>query len=119
MNDTDKLELILEHARDYHDNREYKFFSSGFISYEIFDTPKGKSVFFGDIFISARYRGSDSLSKIIHFCESLEDSHGVKHAYCNVNKDNKYLKNIQDMYKRVGFEYHSEDSDCLYYELHK
>ena len=120
MTDTDKLNLIKEHAREYYENsREYEFFDNGFISYEIFDAfgIDAMAVYFADIFVSKNARGGDTLKHIVNFCESLEHSHNVKRAYCKVERSNKYLHNIQAMYAKVGFEFYSSDEDNFYYEL--
>lgn len=117
MTDTEKLDLIKEHAREYYENsRIYKFFKKGFIQYELFTTEGGaKAVYFADIFVDKAARGGSTLKEIIDFGKSLEHSHNVKVAYCKVEKKNKYIKNLQSMYARVGFVEHVQDDQAIYY----
>lgn len=116
MTATDKLELVLEYAKEYYTNdRLYKFFKDGFISYEIFEEINGTSVYFADIFVKKSARGTGALKDIIDFCSSLGESHGVTIAYCQVDRSNPYLKSLQSMYKRLGFKQYSIDKALIKY----
>ena len=116
MTDTDKLELLKEHAQEYYKNgRVFHFVKDGFVQYEVFDTPEGIAIYFAEIFVSKTARGGKTLSDIVDFCKSLEAKHDAKVAYCRVEKGNPHIKALQKMYARVGFGYYKEDDDALYY----
>ena len=120
MTDTDKLELILEHAKEYYRNeRVYEFIQDGFISYELFDTDEGKAIYFADIFVSKQARGSTAFAQILKVAEDLSHAEKVEVAYCRVEKDNKHIKTLQAMYYGFGFKDHAEDKDALYYKWSK
>ena len=117
MKDKDKLALIIEHAREYYKNsREYYFVENGFLSYEIFDTPKGQAVYFSDIFVSKKSRGSKVVKALFDFGRSLHDTHDINIGYCRVEKGNKHKEGLKYMYLKYGFKYESEDEEAIYYK---
>jgi hypothetical protein len=118
MTDSDKLELILEHAQEYYKyDRQYEFIKDGFISYELFDMPNGKAVYFADMFVSKKARGTHVFAEIIEFSKSLEAKHNLKAAYCRVEKDNIYLSTILKLYASIGLTKYKEDNEALYYRV--
>jgi len=111
------LDLILEHAKEYYtDGRLYEFTEGGFVSYELSDTPKGKSIYFADIFVSKDNRGGVALSKIIELCQYIADTNTVNTAYCTIDKTNEYIKMMQHMCHRLGFEEYRQDDYTIYYK---
>ena len=118
MKDTEKLELILEHAREYYENeREYHFVDGGFVCYELFDTAEGRSLYIADIFVSKAVRGGKAFGELIQFCLDLEHTEGVKIAFTRVEKQNPHLDVLQKMYKGIGFRQIHEDNIALFYRL--
>ena len=117
MTDTDKLNLILEHAKEYYRNeRAYAFIEGGFISYELFDTEDGEAIYFSDIFVSKAARGSKVFGEIVTLGETIAHHNNVDVAYCRVEKDNKHIDTLQAMYAGFGFKEHSEDTEAIYYK---
>lgn len=118
MKDQDKLKLIEAYEREYYDNsRYYEFIDNGFIKYEVGrdESTNEIYVYFHDLYISPEARGTDTLSKIVDFCKSLEHLFSAKVAYCSTDKENKHIKNLEKMYSKVGFHYHMEDDQSYYY----
>jgi len=117
MTDTDKLNLIEEHAREYYRNeRAYAYIESGFISYELFGTDEGDAIYFADIFVSKKARGSKVFGDIVALGEKIAHDNLVEIAYCRVERDNKHIDTLQAMYAGFGFKPHSEDDEAIYYK---
>jgi GNAT superfamily N-acetyltransferase len=118
MNDTDKLNLILEHAEEYfEDKRMYHFVKDGFVSYELYISEGCQTLYIADIFVSLKARGGNVFKELLKFCLDTEVTHGVKIAYAKTEKQNKYLPNLQRMYERIGFKIIREDDTDIYYRL--
>jgi len=120
MTDTEKLQLITEHAREYYANpREYKFVDGGFIEYEIFQRQDIKAVYIANIFVTKDGRGGEAFADLVKFSLELEFTHDVKAAYARTEFSNPYLENMKSMYKRLGFIYYYEDEDAMYFKLER
>lgn len=118
MTDTEKLQLILEHAEEYYENsRKYEFVEGGFVSYEIFKVSEGVGLYIADIYVKPELRGGNTFQKLLEFCLAMENTHLVDVAYARTEKNNKYFNNLERMYHRIGFKEYSEDSEAVYYRL--
>jgi hypothetical protein len=119
MNDTAKLNLILEHNREYFANpRETIFIDNAFIEYEIFDTSDGKSLYFTSIFVSKKHRGDGKLVKqLFDIGDKLVRGKRLVSAFARVEKGNKHKGNLIKLYEAYGFRYLKEDEDALYYKV--
>jgi len=118
MTDSDKLKLILEHAAEYYENsRKYKFVTNGFMAYELFDLPIGRALYIADIFVSRDSRGGQAFKDLIKFSLDLEHTENVVVAYARTELTNPYLRNMQDMYERIGFVVYEVDEEAMYFRL--
>lgn len=118
MTDTDKLNLILEHAGEYYKNKRlYHFVKDGFVSYELFKQDKQQALYINDIFVRKVARGGTPFKELIQFCLDMEHTHRVDLAYARTSKDNKYLINLDYMYTKIGFKKVYEDEKANYYKL--
>ena len=118
MTDTDKLNLILEHANEYFvNNREYHFEEGGFVSYEFSENDGEKTMFIADIFVSKLFRGGKTFPDLVHYCQMLAACEAVDVAYASTEKANPYLPSMLEMYEKVGFKEHLETETKIWYRL--
>ena len=118
MTDTDKLTMILEHAEEEYneEGRLYEFVRGGFMQYELLVKDSVRSIYFIDMFIGKRYRGTKSLLLLINCCKSLVELHDVSIAYCRVERLNPYINVLQKMYARLNFIEFDSDEESIYYK---
>lgn len=118
MTDTDKLNLILEHANEYFvNNREYHFEQGGFVSYEFSEINGEKIMYIADIFVSKGFRGGKTFPDLVHYCQMLAACEAADVAYASTEKSNPYLPSMKVMYDKVGFKVHRESPVKIWYRL--
>jgi|TARA_R110000851_G_scaffold1093_1_gene3799 predicted GNAT family acetyltransferase len=116
-----KLELILEHAKEYYDNpRHYKFIDDGYVQYELFNFEGDKAIYITEMFVSKKSRGKGTLKKLAEACWNVAyDDIEIKHGFCRVEKKNRYAGILQAMYKRMGAVLYKFDDDAFYWKWSK
>lgn len=121
MTDTDKLGLLLEHASEYYtESKLYHFLDGAFIAYGVFETQQGyMAIYFEDIFVTKYRRGGKAFRDVVKACRELAEIQNVDVAFCQVQKNNRYIGVLQAMYKREGFHVIHESDDAVYYKWSK
>lgn len=111
-----KLQLILDHAKEYYKNMKYYFFNGnrGFITYWV----KNDLVTIEDIFIPKEYRGkSVATSNLKPFIDSLKgEGYDPKGLIGYVQKGYEHSLNSIGFLEHLEFKFIGEDSEKLYFK---
>ena len=117
MNDSKKLQMIIDHNREYYSiPNEFLFFEKGFLTYELYEHKGYNCIHFHDFFISKEYRGASAWRGIFEEAMKLKDKYNLSFATCCLQvKDNIFLDKLKHIYNSWGFYVVEETDDEIKY----
>ena len=114
----EKLNLLLDHAKEYYENpRHYEFVDGGFVQYGLFNHEGDKAIYITEMFVSKKSRGKGTFKELAKICWDIAYADAdIKHGFCRVEKKNRYAGILQAMYKRMGAKLHKFDDEAFYWK---